>query len=371
MAASEQVNSPATPVRSITATVCNFNGLEYLQDCLDALLAQTYPLSEIVVYDNASTDGSVAFLEMKFPKVRVVAMERNEGPCPVRNRGLREAQHALVLQVDSDIVLHPECVAQLVAEYERTHDPEQPVAIVMPRAVFHHEPNRVHYDGGWFHYVGVMVLPNFFQPKPEGPEPAHDVDASIAMALLLDRDLLCQVGAYDPEFFILFEDHDLSYRLRMRGARIRFVPSCLVFHKQGTAGISFREGTQYPKRRAYLHSRNRWMVLLRNYSWWTMFVLGPGILFYEFVWFGFALTKGNLLPYCHGKWDLLRSLPRLLKERRAIQGQRRLRDRRLLGAAPLTHAPMVKTSLWQKWAESAIEAVLKLWWALSAWALPK
>jgi len=349
----------------VTATVCNFNGRAYLGDCLSALLDQTSPPVRVVVYDNDSKDGSVAFVRAEFPEVEVVAMGGNQGPGAPRNRGLREAGTKYVLQVDSDVILERDCLERLHEEAEATG-----AAATMPRTLFDHERGRIHYDGGSFHYAGVMTLRNFFaRLAPDGgsPGPADDpldVDAVIATALLLRRDAVSAAGGYDLDYFILFEDHDLSYRLRARGERLRLLPHALAFHRQGTPGISYREGPEYPARRAFLHSRNRWRLLLRNHSTRALLLGLPGILAYDAVWFCFALTQGLVKPWVDGKRDVFRQWGALRAQRRTIQRARRVGDRVLLQALPLTHAPMVRRGFVARLAERALDLGLRGWWRL-------
>jgi GT2 family glycosyltransferase len=343
----------------VTATVCNFNGRPYLGDCLQALLEQTAPPERIVVYDNASQDDSVAFVRLNFPQVEVVAMGGNLGPGAPRNRGLQEAATRYVLQVDSDVILAPDCLEELLADAEQSG-----AAITMPRALFDGDRARVHYDGGFLHYVGVMTLRNFFAPRPAQTEAPLDVDAVVAMALLVRRDVVLSAGGYDLGYFILFEDHDLSYRLRARGERLRLVPQATVFHREGTAGISYRGGPAYPARRAFLHSRNRWRLLLRNHSTRALLLGLPGIVVYELVWFGFALAKGLLGPWYSGKRELVAQWPDLMRQRRALQGARKVGDRELLKAQPLTHAPMVRRGVVSRCVELLLDAWLRSWWWL-------
>jgi len=352
-------------LNDVTATVCNFEGRAYLGDCLRALQGQTAPPARIVVYDNASRDDSVAYVRAEFPEVEVVPMGSNLGPGAPRNRGLDEAATTYVLQVDSDVILAPDCLERLHAEAE-----ESAAAVVMPRALFDGDRARVHYDGGFLHYCGIMTLRNFFGPAPAQPEGALDVDAVVAMALLLRRDAVRAAGGYDLDYFILFEDHDLSYRLRARGERLRLLPAAHVFHREGTAGISYREGPAYPARRAFLHSRNRWRLLLRNHSFAALLLGLPGLLAYELVWFGFALAKGLLKPWFDGKREVLRQLPALFRQRRELQRARKVGDSVLLSARPLTHAPMVRQGLFARFVERALDAWLRGWWWLVRPLLP-
>lgn len=347
------------PPGQVTATVCNWNGRAYLGDCLRALLAQTQPPSRIVVYDNASTDGSPELVRAEFPAVELVAMGSNLGPAAPRNRGLAEATTEWVLQVDADAILAPDCLERLLADAQASG-----AAVVMPRALFDGERERIHYDGGWFHYVGVMTLDRFFAPRPATPEPAQDIDAVISMALLMRRAAVAPTGGYDPGYFILFEDHDLSYRLRARGLKLRRVPAAIVYHREGTAGVSYREGPSYPERRAFLHSRNRWRLLLRNHSTAALLLGLPGIVAYELLWIAFAATKGLLGAWWRGKRELLAELPALFRQRRELAAARVVGDAVLLQARPLTHAPMVRRGLAARVAEPALDLFLRGWWAV-------
>ncbi len=348
----------------VTATICNWNGRAYLGDCVRALQAQTRPPRRIVVYDNASTDGSAAWVRDHCPGVDVVDMGSNLGPGEPRNRGLFEATSEWVVQVDADAILAPDCLERLLADAEATG-----AAVVMPRALFDGDRRRVHYDGGSFHYVGVMTLRNFFAPLPP-PEPARDVDAVISMALLMRRATVAAMGGYDVGYFILFEDHDLSYRLRARGERLRLVPDAHVFHREGTAGLSYREGPTYPQRRAYLHSRNRWRLLLRNHSTAALLLGLPGILAYELMWIAFATARGLLKPYLQGKRALIAELPELRRARRELQRARKVGDGTLLRAEKLTHAPMVRRGVGARVAETLLDAFLRSWWFLMRPLLP-
>ncbi|MCA9319272.1 MAG: glycosyltransferase family 2 protein, partial [Planctomycetes bacterium] len=325
-----------------------------LEDCLSAIAAQTLPPERVILVDNASIDGSIAFVRLRFPEVEILALADNGGPSPARNAGLEAATTPWVFQVDNDAILTPDCLERLVAASEPG------VACVQPRSVFDGERDRIHYDGARFHYAGMMTLRHFYRPLAEAESEEVDVDGAISVALLLDRELVLAAGGYDPAHFILFEDHDLSMRLRLAGHRIRHVPAAIVHHREGTEGISFRKEGDYSRRRVRFHARNRWIVLLKNHGWRSLLLGGPGIFAYEFAYFVFAVKSGALGAWFGGKVDLIRLLPGILKDRRRVQATRRVRDRDLLGAASLTVSPLIKAGKALRW----LDAFLAGWWRL-------
>jgi len=350
---------PAAP-GAIAAVVVNYNGVEHLAPCLEALFAQTTPPGEVIVVDNASSDGSRELVRERFPRARLVELGENRGPCPARNRGLAEARTGWVLLLDNDAVLAPEALERLSAAAAANPDS----ALIQPRSVHAAEPDRVHYDGAGFHYVGLFSLRNagvrVAQAEGSG---VVEVDGAVSVALLARREAVLEAGGFDGRYFILFEDLDLSYRLRVAGLRILSVEDAIVFHRGGTPGISFRQGG-YPARRAWLHSRNRWIFLLKNYRASTLLAALPGLAAYEIAWLAFTLASGTLLEHVEGKIAFLQSLGDVLDAREAVQKRRRLADRELLVGGPLTVTPQLAANGASAAALRLLDRILVAWWGI-------
>ncbi|MBL8901244.1 MAG: glycosyltransferase family 2 protein [Planctomycetes bacterium] len=354
-----RASAPDPRTAAVSAVVVNYQGERYLERCLGALVALGNELDEIVLVDDASTDGGLALAQRAFPSVRIVALDRNGGPCVARNRGLAEARHRWVLLVDNDAVIEPDALRKLrAAAFERSS------AVAQPRAVFDGEPSRVHYDGARFHYVGLLVLRNFHAPleQAEGRGTVA-VDGMTAVTLLVDRDALRAVGGFDEELYYLMEDYDLSFRLRLAGYTICSAEDAIVRHMGGTAGLSFR-ADEYPARRAFFHSRNRCRLLLKNHQVRSLVLAVPALVLYEIVWFGFTLKARLLGPYLRGKLRFLRELPRVLRQRREVQRLRVVRDRELLVGGPLTLNPQLLAKPFARRVALALDALLRGWWSL-------
>ncbi|MEW6741201.1 MAG: glycosyltransferase family 2 protein [Planctomycetota bacterium] len=342
----------------VTVTVVNFNGSHYIVDCLEAIGSLEPAPFETIVVDNASEDGSADLVASRFPEVRLIRLPANEGPCPARNRGLEEARTRLVFQLDGDVIVAPDCLERLLKAFLSGPD----VVVAQPRALFDDDRERIHYDGAHFHYVGLMTLRHFYGRLAEADTGAVEVDAGISLALLVDREVVLRAGGYDPAFFILFEDHDLCYRLRARGHRILVVTDALVYHRQGTAGISYRQGPHYPRQRAWLHARNRWLILAKNHRLSTLLLTAPGLVLFDAAWLLFSLRRGLAVPYLRGKWCFFKLLPHVWRERRRFARARLLGDRALLDARPLTITPLIGRSSLLARAERALNALLDFWW---------
>ena len=167
-------------------------------------------------------------------------------------------------------------------------------------------------------------------------------------------------------FFIRFEDLDLSHRLRLAGHTILKVNDALALHDDGTAGISFREEkADYPARRVFFHSRNRWLYMTKCFRLWTLLVALPGILVYEAAWLLFALKEGNAGAWLKGKYAFLRAFREARRKRRWVQRRRKIGDRALLVGGPLTLSPNLASS--RGLGARLLDGVLRAWWGLCRW----
>jgi GT2 family glycosyltransferase len=345
-------------IPAVSAVVCNYNGRGYLEACLTSVLAQEP--DEVLVVDDASTDDSVAFVRARFPAVEVLVLDHNRGPCAARNAGMRAARHRWVLAVDNDAVLEPGVLAKLRAALET----DGGACLAQTRSVLFDEPTRVHYDGGGFHYLGLIALRNFYVPLAEAEGAGVvEADALVAICVLLERDVVLAHGGYDEELFYLAEDLDLSLRLKLAGERLLAVEDALVRHRGGTAGLSFRGG-DYPGRRVFLHARNRRRILAKCLALRTLVLVLPAFGLYELVWAFFALAEGQLGAQLRGRIAFLASLPSLLRARAAVQKNRRRRDRELLVGGPLVLSPLVLRSGAKRALARALDALFRAWWRL-------
>ena len=343
----------------ISAIVVNWNGVDYLSACLAALLAQDPPPAEVVLVDNHSDDGSREFVAKQFPTVRVVDTGSNEGPCRARNVGVAAARHDLCLLVDNDVVLQEGALRAMLQAIES--DPK--AAMVQARSLCADEPDRVHYDSADLHFLGTLVLHNWYRKLDQSPWPKEPVGAAIALCVLVRKAPYLDAGGFDQNLFILYEDNQLSYKLRMRGHHVRLAEGALCLHRGGTSGLSVRGAkADYTGRRTFLHSRNRWYVLLTCMRWRTLVLTLPMQLLYGAVYAGFGHARGHVRDWWGGKVELVKLVPVALRARKLAQKGRVVPDRELLVCKPLTLNPGLAEAGGKGALRRALDGTFSAWW---------
>lgn len=319
----------------ITVAVLTHNAADRIRECLDAILAQTRPPDEIVVVDNGSEDLTVAVLERDYPHVRVVRCEHNTGCSGGRNRQLAAASHRLVMIVDDDVVLDRACLEQLVKAMRDHPD----ASIWSPRACYEHDRGLIQSDGSCLHYLGEAVLINadrrldgrtsadtacrqITAREHQEPLPKEPFRTALqgGIAYIVDREAALAIGGFDESYFFGRSDGEFSLRLTMSGRTIYNVPTAVVFHRVKRRGFKF----------VRQQIRNRWMLILVNYSWQSILVLLPAFLVYECSLVGFLMIKGKLMDYLAANREVVCMLPAILAKRREVQALRRRPDREIL-----------------------------------------
>ena len=351
----------------VSVIVVNHNGADYLDSCLEAIY-RAEP-AEVLLVDSGSTDGAHETAAVRWP-LRLLELEGNLGPSAARNLGMREAEHEFVVLIDNDVEVCGDGLAELVEALRG----DEKLALVQARSVLGDEDGVVHYDGGRFHFAGLIALRNWYVPQAEAIARTGaglaDSDVAVSLCCAGRRELLLEAGGFDESMFILFEDLALSYALKMRGYRIAVDGRTPCIHKGGTKGLSTRgKGGGYAARRSFLHSRNRWIFLLTHYRKRALLLFAPGFVAYGCVHLAFVLAKGHLGSWLRGKGALWSMRKQLRARRAVVQRGRVLSDGALLGAPALTVNPGLAEGGLRAFVRKGLDLVLRVSFACVRWAL--
>lgn len=295
---------------TVSIVIVNWNGAHLLPGCLDALGRQTRPADEVIVADNASSDGSLGLLAARYPGVIALPLPKNLGLAGGTNAGIARSRGEIVVTLNNDTIPAPGWLAALRAPLDA--DPR--LGATMSTMLFAHAPERVASAGLVVHRNG-LVLDDLIGARRDAlpPEP-RPVFGPSAGAAAYRRALLDDVGAFDEAFFMYLEDADLAWRARLRGWGTLHVPAAETLHL-----YSASSGQGSPLKQYYL-ARNRLWCLRKNLPVELAREEWRAIIAYDLGALAYATLRGQRASL-RGRRDGLRGR-QIAAQRRAIQSRR-------------------------------------------------
>jgi GT2 family glycosyltransferase len=231
-------------VTALSIVIVSYNTVGILRDCLQAALLHSRALpTQIIVVDNASSDGSASMVQREFPSVHLIEAGANLGFGAANNLGVKATQAPFVLLLNSDAILHSDTGAALVDYLQRHPD----VACVGPRImlrdgrrqpkVFGEQPTlwRVSMQNLGLNrlFPRSRLLRGVDSDHLSGPEMDTGWISGVCMAMR--REDFVRIGGFDESIFMYCEDIDLCSRLQQRGGRIVHLDTQAVTHWLGAS----------------------------------------------------------------------------------------------------------------------------------------
>lgn len=227
----------------ISTIIVNYNAGKLLRNCVDSLLNCLMDI-EIIIVDNASTDGSIDDLP-ELPCVQIIYNSTNVGFATACNSGLRVASAPLLLFLNPDCSFEPGTLAELMTSMEADEHVGMVTGVLTNLDGTEQAGGRRSIPTPWRSFVRAFGLgrfsnrwPSLFcdfylhkQPLPDRP---IEVEATSGACMLIKREAMQNIGKWDEGYFLHCEDLDLCMRFREKGWKILFVPSARVIHDQGT-----------------------------------------------------------------------------------------------------------------------------------------
>ncbi len=296
----------------LSVVLVTYNCREAVGRSLPPLVGQLAEGDELIVVDNASSDGTVAAVRELAPGAVLVEPGRNLGFSAGSNVGAGRASGELLLLLNPDAVV----AAGFRDAIERPLADGRGWAAWMG-LVTAERGRIVNSEGGVVHFTGIAWAGGAgreLDRLADGRRPG-EVGFASGACLAVPRSVWEKVGGFPPEYFLYHEEVDLSLRLRLGGGAVGIEPHARVDHE-----YEFEKG---PAKWRHME-RNRWATILRTYPAPLLALIAPALLATELALIGISIAGGwgrqKLLAWV----DLVPWLPRLLGERRAIQARRRV-----------------------------------------------
>jgi GT2 family glycosyltransferase len=300
--------------------IVSYNHARYLENCLRAVLATVGDDCEVIVLDNASQDYSSFLVQEKFPEVKLIKNNRNEGFAGGNNRAAKIATGKYLVALNPDTVVTPNWLEALLAPF--AENPQ--VGLTTARILMLKQPDQINTCGNNMHYTGVTVCRGLRQ-NADSNDWAFPVEvAAISGACFaIRRELWEKLGGFDETFFTYLEDTDLAVRAKLHGYINLYVPSATIYHDY--------DDRFSPAKLFYLE-RNRLLLLLKTYRRTTLLSLSFALCLTELITWVYAFGRGRIgITAKLRAYGWLISHFREIKIKRQItQSLRRVSDKELL-----------------------------------------
>jgi GT2 family glycosyltransferase len=307
---------------TVSIVIVSWNGADHLLHCLNALAAQSFKDFEIIFVDNNSTDGSTENLVQLWAalNLQLERLSENKGFAAANNLGARLARGKWIALLNADAFPESDWLEKLLHAAEQNPD----YAAFSSRQIQHNAPRLLDGAGDAYHISGLAWRNDYNLPAAENGLEQKEIFSPCAAAALYSREEFLKVGGFDEDYFSYFEDVDLGFRLRLGGAKCLYVPEAVVRHV-GSASTGKRSDFS-----VYYGYRNLIWTFVKNMpSPWLWLFLPLHIV--TILFFSVYLTmRGQGRAIWSAIFDAVRGLPKMIKKRKAIQKNIKIKPRGLL-----------------------------------------
>ncbi len=266
----------------VTVVIPNYNGIAYVEDCLDSLREQTGCEFKTILVDNFSTDGSFELVKEKYPEVKLIRFSENTGFCKAVNAGIKAADTPYVVLLNNDTKVLPGFIKALVKAIEKSSD----IFSVSAKLLQMNCPEKADDAGDFYTALGWAYARGKDKPERQYQKDT-DIFASCAGAAIYRRSVFAKIGLFDEQHFAYLEDIDIGYRARIFGFRNRFEPKARVLH----AG-SASSGSRYNEFKVRLSAANNVYLIYKNMPVLQLLLNLPLLSAGFFIKFLFFIPKG-------------------------------------------------------------------------------
>ncbi len=219
------------PQPRVAVIVVNWNGRDITLECLHSLSSLTYPHADLIVVDNASSDGSMEAIHARFPNVILLHMRENLRFAGGNNAGIREALARgadMVLLLNNDTIVDQDFLTHLVARM----DADPAYGMVAPKILYFDEPDRIWFAGGEISlWTGTMRHLGIREVDCGQHDAVRETAYASGCCILVRTEVIRKIGMLDESYHMYTEDADWCMRARRAGYTIVYEPAARIWHK--------------------------------------------------------------------------------------------------------------------------------------------
>ncbi len=293
---------------AVSVIIVNWNGKDLLGECLDSLRLQTYLPSQVIVVDNGSGDGSQAMIRAHYQEVTLIEMGENKGFSIANNVGIERATGDYIALLNNDLIVHQEWMARMVAAL----DADLSLGSCACKMLLYDQRTILDSAGITVRTNGTGRNRGLFERDGESYQHPARVFGPCAGAAMYRATLFEDIGVFDEDLYIYFEDVDLAFRAQLAGYDCLYVPHAIVYHHHSASGGRF--GKKY-----FYVARNSLLVILKNMPTPLLRRYLAQVVAVSLSYAIYSGMIGETRVYLQVCASTLRLLPRILYKRRRIQ----------------------------------------------------
>lgn len=300
--------------------IVSYNAREKLRRCLDSISKNLTADAEVIVVDNASSEGNAEMVGKDFPAASLIPSEINLGFAVGCNLGVRHARGRYLVFLNPDTLVEDDSIQNLVRPLTENRE----VGIVTPKILLTDQPDVINACGTDIHLTGLSLCRGLGLPRQCFAD-FGEVSAISGAAFAIRRELFERLGGFDEDMFLYMEDIDLSLRARLAGWQTYYTPDCLIFHDYQL---------KVSRLKVFWQERNRYLMLLKVFKWRTLLLLLPVYALAELITWSFVLLQDrqHLVNKLHAYGWVFQNRSQILKRRASTQRLRKVTDRELIKA---------------------------------------
>lgn len=219
----------------VTVVIPNYNGKHFMEPCLQSLEKQTFQDFQIVVVDNASSDGSIEYMKEHYPDIKLIALNKNYGFSKAVNVGIKYASTPYVILLNNDTTADPHYIEEMVKAIETSDR----IFSVSSKMIQMYHPEKIDSAGDMYTVLGWAFCRGGDLSVSTHTSPCQ-VFSACGGAAIYRREVFSKTGYFDESHFAYLEDVDIGYRARIYGYQNWFCPTALVYHVgSGTSGSKY------------------------------------------------------------------------------------------------------------------------------------
>lgn len=307
----------------VSIIIVNHNGKHHLNTCFNSILKTDFPSFETILVDNQSTDGSIEYVREKFKWVKVIKNDSIIYP-EANNIGVNNSMGKYIVFLNNDTEVDKNWLKELVnviEKYPKVAACTCKVKLFSNRSLLNSAGMECDIYGFAFSR-GLICRDNFEVDKGQYDK-LEEVFATYSAAMMIRKDVFAKIGGFNKDFGFHYEEIDLSWRARLAGYKILYVPRAVVYHKMGGAK------SVYTVKNKYFIEKNRLRTMIQNYSLSMLFKILP--FYFTLKSLEFSLYIGfrkfnDSLEIALGVLNTIKKLPRILRERKSVQRFRKVKD---------------------------------------------